>query len=91
MSAQRYTISIRGHLDETWTEWFDGFTITHLQGGDTVLSGPLPDQAALHGVLATLRDLNLPLLSVNRVPDGWAVDDSEATAQGDDPIRGDRS
>ena len=59
-----YQIRVRGHLDRSWSEWFAGLTITALPGGETLLAGPLPDQAALHGVLAKVRDLGLPLVAV---------------------------
>ncbi len=59
-----YEIRVRGHLDHSWSEWFADLTITALPGGETLLAGPLPDQAALHGVLARVRDLGLPLLAV---------------------------
>jgi len=57
-------IRIRGHLDPTWSGWLGDLRITRLAGGDTELSGSLPDQVALHGVLARIRDLGLVLLSV---------------------------
>jgi len=65
----RYRIRVRGHLDTRWAAWFDGMTITHEPGGDSVLSGLVPDQAALHGRLARLRDLGLTLVSVSREED----------------------
>ncbi len=61
-----YEIRIEGHLGRQWTEWFGGLTIT-LKNGDTLLTGPVVDQAALYGLLKKVRDLGLPLLSVNRV------------------------
>ena len=62
-----YEIRIKGHLDDRWADWFGGLTITLQPNGDTLLTGPLVDQAALHGVLRKVRDLGMPLLSVNRV------------------------
>jgi hypothetical protein len=59
-----YEIKIKGHLDQRWSEWFSGLTLTHLEGNETLLSGSLPDQAALHGLLERVRDLNLTLISV---------------------------
>jgi hypothetical protein len=59
------SITVKGHLDQRWSEWFDGLTITHLENGASVLSGHLPDQAALHGVLTKVRDLGLNLVAVN--------------------------
>ena len=63
-----YQIRIKGHLGGHWTDWFDGLTITALDNGDTLLTGPVLDQAALHGVLKKVRDVGLPLVSVMRVP-----------------------
>lgn len=60
-----YEIRLNGHLDDTWTGWFDGLTITLEDNGDTLLTGPVIDQAALHGLLKKVRDLGLPLQSVN--------------------------
>ena len=62
-----YEIRVKGHLDERWSEWFDGMTITNKETGEAILFGPIVDQAELHGVLAKVRDLNLPLLAVNYV------------------------
>ncbi len=58
------TITIKGHLDTRWSDWFDGLAITNLENGETALLGHLPDQAALHGVLTKVRDLRLSLVSV---------------------------
>ncbi|HZD01567.1 MAG TPA: hypothetical protein VFA46_15670 [Actinomycetes bacterium] len=60
----RYEIRIQGILDQCWSSWFDGLQLTSQPGGVTVLAGPVADQAALHGLLAKVRDLGLPLLSV---------------------------
>jgi len=62
-----YEIRVKGVLDRKWSDWFDGFTITPQADDETLLVGPVPDQAALHGLLAKIRDLGLPLLSVQRV------------------------
>jgi hypothetical protein len=62
-----YKIRVKGHLDGRWSEWFDGLQITNLEDGVTVLSGEIVDQAALHGVLNKVRNLNLPLISVTSV------------------------
>jgi hypothetical protein len=63
--SQYYEIRLKGHLDARWVEWFDGLTITLEEHGSTLLSGPLADQAALHGILKKVRDLGLTLLSVH--------------------------
>lgn len=62
-----YHIRIRGHLDSRWETWFDHLTVTPEAGGNTLLAGPIIDQAALHGVLRKVRDLGLPLLSIVQV------------------------
>ena len=67
-----YQIRIKGHLGREWTDWFGGLTITLGDNGDTLLSGPVVDQAALHGLLKKVRDLGMPLVSVNRVNPGEA-------------------
>ena len=67
-----YEIRVKGHLDGHWSEWFDGLTIVNVEDGDTLLSGEIVDQSALHGVLVKVRDLGLPLIavsSVNSVPE----------------------
>jgi len=67
-----YQIRIKGHLGRQWTDWFGGLTITLEDNGDTLLTGPVVDQAALHGLLRKVRDLGVPLLSVIRVEPGQA-------------------
>jgi hypothetical protein len=62
----RYEIRVQGHLDQRWSEWFDGLTISYDADDNTVLCGPIVDEAALHGVLIKVRDLALPLLAVSR-------------------------
>ncbi len=64
-----YQIRVRGALDPHWSDWFDGMAITYEASGDTLLSGPLADQAALYGVLNRIRDLGLVLLAVARLPE----------------------
>ena len=65
-----YQIRIKGHLSPQWMDWFDGLTITLEEDGNTLLSGEVVDQAALHGILKKIRDLGMPLLSVNSVGQG---------------------
>ena len=60
----RYEIRVKGHLDSRWTDWFEGLTITLEDNGNTLLSGQVVDQSALHGLLRKVRDLGMPLLSV---------------------------
>lgn len=63
----RYEIRLKGHLDQRWASWFEGLTITREANGETLLTGPVVDQAALHGLLRKVRDLNLPLVAVTHV------------------------
>jgi len=70
-----YEIRIGGHLGSQWQEWFEGLTITPERHGNTLLAGPVVDQAALHGLIKKVRDLGVPLISVNRVE----PDQSEAS------------
>ena len=67
-----YQIRIKGHLGPQWTDWFGGLTITLEDNGETLLTGPVVDQAALHVLLRKVRDLGLPLISVTRVKSGEA-------------------
>ena len=60
-----YEIRIKGHLDEQWADWFGGLMVTLKEDGDTLLTGPVIDQSALYGLLKKVRDLGMPLLSVN--------------------------
>jgi hypothetical protein len=64
--SQIYTIRIKGHLDEDWSEWFDHLTIKHEEGGTTMLTGSVSDPPAMYGLLIKLRNLGLSLISVNR-------------------------
>jgi len=59
-----YEILVRGQLDSHWSAWFEGLTVTPLESGETLIAGPVQDQAALHGILAKIRDLDLHLLAV---------------------------
>jgi hypothetical protein len=65
-----YQIRIKGHLSDQWTNWFEGLTITLEEDGDTLLTGPLVDQAALFGLLKKVRDLGMSLVSINCVEPG---------------------
>jgi len=65
--AQEYQIRIEGHLGNQWADWFDGLSVTLEADGKTLLSGPVPDQPALYGLLRKVRDLGMPLVSVNQV------------------------
>jgi hypothetical protein len=69
---QLYEIRLKGHLDDRWAEWFEGLTIALEDNGDTLLTGPVIDQAALHGLLKKVRDLGMPLVSVSPVEHGQA-------------------
>lgn len=62
-----YEIRLKSHLGAEWTDWFDGLTVTLEDSGDTLLTGPVVDQAALHGLLKKVRDLGMPLVSINPV------------------------
>ncbi len=73
-----YRIHVRGHLDDGWSEWLDGFAVERHDDGTTVLVGPVVDQAALHGLLARIGDLGLPLLALDRM----------AESEGRTPTRG---
>ena len=66
----RYEIRVRGLLDSGWSDWFEGLEVSSDAPGQTLIAGPVVDQAALHGLLARIRDLGLPLLSVQRISPG---------------------
>ena len=71
-----YQIVLQGHVSQQWSDWFAGFTITLDERGQTILTGPVIDQVALHGVLKKIRDLGLPLIAINRLDP-----DEEASSQ----------
>lgn len=75
-------IRIKGHLDPGWARWFGGMTLVPQENNETLITGRLPDQAALHGLLERIRDLNLPLISVNLC---------DSFSQGSDANTGDES
>ena len=83
--AGLYEIRVRGHLESRWAAWFDGMSLTHETDGTTNISGPVVDQAALHGLLHTLRDTGLPLVSVTQVapdrPDVPPIDHRSAEGE----------
>jgi len=68
---QHVEIRLEGHLDESWAEWLDGFTLIHADNGDTILTGEVKDQAALYGLIAKLRDLGVKLVSVIFMRQSW--------------------
>ena len=70
VTPEFYEIRVQGRLGPEWSAWFDGLAISHQPHGETVLSGQVPDQAALHGILIKIRDLGLPLVSVHRFDAG---------------------
>jgi hypothetical protein len=69
-----YVIRIKGHIDQSWSSWFADMRVTNEENGDTVLSGPLVDQSALHSLLTKVHALNLTLLSVSHVESGGRKD-----------------
>jgi hypothetical protein len=80
MACEIYRLTIKGHLDGAWSAWFDGLTITMGDNGETILTGPVVDQTALHGVLIKIRDLGLPLLTLTRIGPGSAAMDVDDEA-----------
>ncbi len=81
-AARWYEIRLKGHLDNRWADWFEGLTLTQEANGETLLSGPVVDQAALHGLLRKVRDLGLPLVAVSQVdpPQGIEPDHNTETS-----------
>lgn len=75
---QRVEIRIKSYLDENWSEWLEGLTITHIDQDETILKGVIKDQAALYGLIAKLRDLGVRLIAVNYLvtEDGFGEDDN---------------
>ncbi len=84
--AGPYEIRLKGHLDAHWAAWFDGLKVSQEPGGTTVISGPIADQAALHGVLRRIGDLGLPLLSVVRVERDNPVNPAPPANAGQNPL-----
>ncbi|RIK29035.1 MAG: hypothetical protein DCC56_14335 [Anaerolineae bacterium] len=78
-----YTFKIKGHLGQQWLNWFEEFTVVLQENGNTLLSGPVVDQSALHGILKRIRDLGMPLLSVNSTDSNRAFDTNSDDVIGD--------
>ena len=72
-----YQIKVKSHLSSDWTDWFDGLTITPEEGGDTLLTGPVIDQAALYGLIKKVRDLGMTLISLNPVQPNDAIPEKD--------------
>ena len=70
---RHYLVRVEGSLGPGWSEWFAGMTLTHTDTGDTLLSGPVVDQAALHGLFAKIRDLNLTLVALEQLDPGQPI------------------
>ena len=79
-----YQFRIKGHLRQQWMNWFEGLTITLEEDGNTLLSGPVVDQSAMHGILKKIRDLGMPLLSMK------PIDSDSASKTDPDPVKGDQ-
>jgi hypothetical protein len=77
-----YQIRLHGQLDAQWTTWFGGMTVILTDDGDTVLTGPVADQAALHGLLRKVRDIGIPLVSINEIHQSHKGSNSPASARG---------
>ncbi len=76
--SKNYVIRVKGHIDSRHFAWCDELTVKHLDGGESVLIGVVQDQAALHGLLAQIRDLSIPLISLNRQGNTGSADDGNA-------------
>jgi hypothetical protein len=76
--VRQYEIRVKGHLGRRWAAWFDGLSLTTEEDGTTVLSGPVVDQAALHGLLHKLRDVGIPLVSLIQLPTDAPTDPTVA-------------
>jgi hypothetical protein len=74
--SDKYEIRLQGRLDAHWSQWFDGLVI-HQERDETVLTGPIVDQAALHGILAKIRDIGIPLLALKRLHDAHVKPESD--------------
>ncbi len=85
-SPGTYAVRVQGRLEPRWSTWFDGFTLTADADGTTVITGTVVDQAALHGLLESLRDLGLPLVSVTQPQDASGQDLADG-AESTDPAR----
>ena len=74
-----YVITVRGHLDDQWSAWFEGMTITNVANGETLLAGQVMDQAALQGLITKIRDIGLPLIAVvpGNTPENDGIEDSD--------------
>jgi hypothetical protein len=70
--SDEYEIRLEGHLDRQWSQWFDGLAIHHETHDETILIGPIADQAALHGILAKIRDIGIPILALKRLQESQA-------------------
>jgi hypothetical protein len=80
-SEMVYEIRVRGHMDRQWANWFNGMSITLEENGDTLLTGPVIDQAALHGLLRRIRDLGMPLLALTCIENDEGDDDGSVSVR----------
>ena len=82
VATDRYEIRLEGQLDQRWSDWFEGFTLTNESDGTTTLTGHVIDQAALHGLLRRVGDLGVTLLSVNTITPSTPIPPSHSTPKG---------